>query len=475
MTKEEFAKKIKSKYPIYNSLSDDMLVQKMLTKYPVYRSQISNLNEKDNQSNALSGVLTGAGKGLLSTIEGASSLGERGLRAGLKTILPKPLEKQFGVDKPLEKTGAETVIPEKLRTPEGAAENVGFIAEQIAELFIPTSKVSKATKGLSLGKKVATEALTTGGTVALQEGELNKSVIQSAGISALFPVMGKIFGTVGKQITETIPTRFIRSALNQSKKELLTSGKDAAPYILANKRIGTAGSLIKKSQSEISKLDNQITAGLIKKTVEGVSVQKDDIINSIIKDVNTSGGAINKQEVTGILTKLAPQAKGLLSKQKLTLEEANKLRISLDKTLGDRAFLSGQLPFNKEVLKKFTNTLRETVQAKAPKGTQELFKNLSKEITIRNTLLENIAQKGNNQVLSFGDFIGGGLGGVFGGGLGGVALGVSARRTIESVPFKTFSGVSLNQLKNLQGVLEKLSPVERSALIEIIRNLPSSK
>jgi len=40
MTEEEFAKKIKAKYPQYSSLSDKQLTKKVLNKYPTYESQV---------------------------------------------------------------------------------------------------------------------------------------------------------------------------------------------------------------------------------------------------------------------------------------------------------------------------------------------------------------------------------------------------------------------------------------------------
>lgn len=45
MTTQEFAQKVKTKYPQYQSLDDTMLVQKMLAKYPQYKSSISDTSQ----------------------------------------------------------------------------------------------------------------------------------------------------------------------------------------------------------------------------------------------------------------------------------------------------------------------------------------------------------------------------------------------------------------------------------------------
>jgi hypothetical protein len=176
-------------------------------------------------------------------------------------------------------------------------------------------------------------------------------------------------------------------------------------------------------------------------------------------------------DVKLIIEKLAPQTKQLLGKTSLTLEEANKLRQLTDRTLGDRAFLGGQLSSDKIVLKKFADFLRETVKSKAPEGTRELFKELSNEIQFSDGLLNKIAQKQGNQVLSFGDFIGGGLGGVFGGGIPGVVAGVATRRAIESVPFKITSAKLINALTKAGPVLEKLSPAQQTVLLNLFSEI----
>lgn len=156
----------------------------------------------------------GVGKGVASTIKGAASLGERGLQAGLQTILPKSLEDNFGVDKPLERTSAEKLIGEKYTTPTNTAQKIGFGAEQIGEFFIPggaSAKVGKAMEGVkSLSKmpklakafgfagKVATEGALATGQTALQEGEINSEAKKAGKFGLAFPVAGAVGSKVLK-------------------------------------------------------------------------------------------------------------------------------------------------------------------------------------------------------------------------------------------------------------------------------------
>lgn len=168
-----------------------------------------------------------------------------------------------------------------------------------------------------------------------------------------------------------------------------------------------------------------------------------------------------------------PQTKKLLSQPSLTLTEANKLRQLVDKTLGDRAFLGGQLTSDKIILKKFADNLRETVKQKAPEGTRALFAELSNEIRFRDNLLDRIAKRAGNQVLSFGDFIGGGLGGIFGGGIPGAVAGVTARRAIESVPFKIGSAKAINAITKISPIIDQMTPAQQTAIMTLIADLVS--
>lgn len=398
----------------------------------------------------------GAGKGIVSTIRGASSLGEK--------ILSKPFE-AVGIKKK-EETAAEQLIPKGVITPESTTEKIGFFLEQAAELFAPIGMAGKATRGANLLTKGIVEGGTIGAQIAVQEGEVNKDVVKSAATGAVFPVVGKALGVFGKSLTEALPERLIRSAVGQSKK-VLEAGKDVSEYIIKNKRIGTANSLMKSAQDAIEDLSGRISSKL--KSVSGQIIKRDEIIDDVVGSVNDTGGAITGEEVNSVIQKLAPQAKGLLQKESLTLIEANKLRQSIDRTLGDRGFLTSQLPFNKELLKDFTNKLRETVKQKAPDGTRDLFNNLAKEINLRNAVVSKYIGRDRNQIISFGDLIGGGLGG-FAGGVPGALVGAAIRRGIESPFTKTKAGVALGQLQRFQNLSSKIAPEIKAFLIQILQD-----
>lgn len=320
------------------------------------------------------------------------------------------------------------------------------------------------------------------GTQAIKEGGDIKDVAKSAAlggaIGGAIPVVGAGLRAVGRQI-ESLPARFVNSALSRSKADIIKDiskdkTDDFAKYVLKSKPIGSAKTLLNESTDSVETLSNQIKKSLtssIRKSGGKVTIGRDAFLDEIVKLPEAEGALLKRADVKSIIERLAPQTKKLLTKPSLTVIEANNLRQLVDKTLGDRAFLGGQLSSDKIILKRFADNLREMVKTKAPEGTRELFTELSNEIRFRDGLLNRLAQKEGNQVLSFGDFIGGGLGGIFGGGLPGAVAGVTARRVIESVPFKLSAAKLTNATIKLEPIIEQLTPVQQTAILDFFSEI----
>ena len=140
------------------------------------------------------------------------------------------------------------------------------------------------------------------------------------------------------------------------------------------------------------------------------------------------------------------------------------------KTLGDRGFLTAQLPFNKEVLKSFNRVLREQVKTNAPQ-TRPLFNIQSKEITLRDALLEKTTRQSGSQILSLTNILSFGAGATAGG-LPGAAVGIGLRQAIQSTPFLTGAGVTLAKLglvgQRIAPILQKLAPAERTIILNLL-------
>jgi len=199
LTKEQFSEFRKQ------GLTVDQIINFEKKEKP--QQQIEQPIKRQEGATGLHGVAVGAGKGIFSTLTGASSLGERFLRGTTKALLPKSLESKFGVEGEMEKTSAERIIPEELRTAKGGAEKLGFGAEQMAEFFIPGTSALKAERAIvrgvseagklrklaGFGARIATEASIVGGQAAIQEGKVGTEAKTGAVIGAIFPVLGQSF------------------------------------------------------------------------------------------------------------------------------------------------------------------------------------------------------------------------------------------------------------------------------------------
>lgn len=436
----------------------------------------------------------GAIKQAIENIVDTGNVGEKILSGTLRTIFPKSLEEKIGLNRP---TSAEQIKQsEKFKKGverDSNVEKIGATVEEILEFFIPVpggkaaklgTKINEL-KGLSkLSAKAGREALDIGVRGTLQEGEFNKDILTASAIGAGIPVVGSALGKLAqpvKGLVESLPNRFIESVLGRNKKQILAEmDKDASKSLvnfLKSKPVKTTKNLLEDSDKAISSISKKISEQLKSVPVTKNRVTAKSLVDDLAKQLNEKGAATTVDEVKDIITKLSPQAKGLLQKPSMGIYTANQLRQSIDRTLGDRAFLGGQQTFNKEILKAFNNKLRTEVQKKAPSGTDDLFRELSLEIQLKNSLADKLAQRAGNQVLSFGDFIGGGLGGVFGGIIGqpiaAAGAGVAARRLIESTPAKMIGAKSVEKtikaIEKIIPILEKLSPLERATLLDAIQ------
>lgn len=446
----------------------------------------------------LGNVGIGVVKGVVSTATGISSLGERMLRGGTKLVLPKSAEQKLGIEDKMEETSAEQLISKELRTPANTAQKIGFFGEQLGEFLIPAGLIGKIGKtaetviktALGGGKigsiaGLAGKAIAGGagfaGTSALQEGEVEGSDFTTGAIiEGVAPILGKMFKPIAEHIN-LLPNRFIRSALGRKKAEVLKDlkdGKDAlSEYFLKNKPASSLNQIAVDSQKAIEDLSGRISTNInnaVRKSGEKATVGRNMWLDSVLKMPESKNALLNRADIQEVIERLVPQSKKFLQNSSLSLEESNKLRQLLDRTLGDRGFLADKLPNDKQVLRNASNALREIVKTKAPEGTRGMFDELSKEITLNNTVLDRIASRSGNELINIGDLIVGGAFGAFGGGLGGSILAAATLRILRSTPFKIGSAKTLEFINANAAKLEKLSPQIRATIIKAIDNASDS-
>ena len=188
MNKEEFLQTIRTKYPVYDTVADDVLYAKIIDKYPVYKDRIIDeqptapadkdglvadiKSRVDKGSDALLASKRGeqsVASGIYQTVaQGAGAVGDVAL-AGLKTITPKPIEELAA--KGIEKVGgaiaetqtaqslAEKYAQFKAEHPEAAA---NLEATGLLSTILPVGKGAQlATKGVVKAAEKGVEGVTS--------------------------------------------------------------------------------------------------------------------------------------------------------------------------------------------------------------------------------------------------------------------------------------------------------------------------
>ena len=332
-----------------------------------------------------------------------------------------------------------------------SAKEVGGSAARAGLLFTPMGRGAQAigagAKALGAGAKLATDAGRIGvgaGTgfgfdvaSGLEQGQdVSEAIKPGVGtaVGGGLPVLGALGRGVASNLATKIPKRFASSALKLTPKEAASKSGQKAVETLLSGRVGSKSKLLSQSQDNLTSLNEKIASSLRATPVARIGkteIAKQIQLNKFFKD---AGLSVN--EVIDEIIARVPRARTLLLKKNLTLTEANRLRQIIDQTIGDPFFTAQNPGFSKELLNAFARTLSDTVKRKAPSGTRNLFTDLSNEISLFKQL-EKSAQRGSgNQILSFGDLIGGGLGTAAAGPLG-TLPGIALRRGLQSTPFLT--------------------------------------
>ena len=298
----------------------------------------------------------------------------------------------------------------------GSAAKLGLTAASLGGVGAVGGLGARALQTAGLGAGFA-------GAEAVEEERMPRfgELATGAAVGAAIPLVGAGVKITKNTLTQVLPKSLIKGALPGQ-----TSG-ELSEYVLKNTKLGTTTTMLQNAKSNISQLSNQVD-NILSKSTE--TVGKKTILNSVAKSYGQTGGGgtITGSEVEKIVKRVAPDVRGLLSKENLSLRDANKLRRAIDQSLGDRFFLAKHSAFAKEVTGNFNSFLRELVKSKAP-TTRSIFDEMSKEIGLRNAL--NTAVKKSGFKLTLFDIFAG-LGGFAGAGPLGGASAIALERAARS-------------------------------------------
>mgnify|MGYP001566268295 CR=1 FL=1 len=272
-TIEEIGARARQRQPeLFKDFSDTEIGNRIIQRNPELQSLVSDVSDQNNKPQTSVpedllrfniDVAKGVGKGALSTLKGASGLGERAAMSLFKTILPKAGERALGIEqaptlgifKP--STGetsasklqrqieaSQGLTEGSLTTPTGTGQKLGFGAEQLGEFLIPGAAslkvgrtAAQAVKGGKLLKgatKVGATSLMEGllgtGQSALQAGELGKEQLKTGALSLIAPPVVAGLSKTGKAVTKaflpesvkfnTLVTDWVKTAFKPSTKSI---------------------------------------------------------------------------------------------------------------------------------------------------------------------------------------------------------------------------------------------------------------
>lgn len=406
----------------------------------------------------------GITKSVYSTLFGIGQLGRK-----VQMTLP---EKMRGVGdiregaSPLDVGSAPNRMIRDVLEPQSGLEKTGKFVGDVAQFAIPGSQASKAQQGSGMLARALGQGAVAGGVEAAQEGEINKDVAVASFLGAASVPAGDALSAAANKLTTKLPEWLVRPLVKQAK-DAKVKGKDVTPYLAKSGRVGSTESIIRQTDDVIDDIALQVDDLLARGAAEGAEFSVDDIAIQVADDMNAGGANISPDEVLDIVDRLSPQARGLLQKKTLSVVEANKLRSSIDKTVGDRGFLRDQLPFNKEVLKNYTNTLREGVKS-SDETLRPLFDEYAKNITLKNALIEQAASGSAKNSLGVYDLLtGAGAFGATGDPVTTIGA-IGLRRAFEAPQVKTGLAKVFVNSGPVISAIEAASPATRGALIEFV-------
>lgn len=385
MKLEEFAQKIKTKYPEYQAIPDAELGQKMLAKYPQYISQI------DKQEVPKKDIFQTIGS-VINKVFPGKQVGEAiGTLAGAGIAKLKGTYDNYDLSAP---------------TPFQVGGDVALGALNIAGAKLPIA-------GSVLGKTAQFGAIggSAGGAKAISEGKTKEQVLIETGKGALIGAgTGLAMGGIEKVLTGV------------SKLAVKTADK-----------IQT--SVIKPSQADIKDgfsidtIKKYNLGGSLKQTFEKTDKTLDSLSKQLNSKLESSNASIDLNKVYENTAKKLLGAKLESFGSNAQMEGAiEKLRNEIVAVSGDNGIVSipeaqlvkrasghfgawsygvptPEATASQKVYNTFYNELKTAIEQNSPEGVKQINQEISKLIPVMNALIRRIPVAERNNALSLTDII----------------------------------------------------------------------
>lgn len=387
-------------------------------------------------SDTLMNFSEGVAKGELSTADNIQKLA---LKIGEKFNLPGQIAEIVtngritAKELSPQKTTLDQILPEgtnkeQVLTPEGTAQDVGFVAERAAEFFLAGTKATQGinaaanaakakaiasgagsaiSKLAELSVKSAGQGAFGGGLTALQRGEFDSEAKTNALISAAFPILAEVGSAVGSKI--------INSVIKPSQADV-KNGFDVANI----KKHGVGGSLntsLKKTSNQLNALGDQLDDKLansdavvdINKVYDSTAAKIGDkkrILFGRVSDMKSGLSELKSDidDMAKIMGDGFDEGAQAFDMTRVPIQVANN---QIKRGAGTKgAWVYGRMDKDAkaidQVYSTFYSELKNEIEKVGPSGIGSLNKSMSELIPIQSALLRRIPVAERSNILGLG-------------------------------------------------------------------------
>jgi hypothetical protein len=171
----------------------------------------------------------------------------------------KASEKLYGTVSPPVNQTPSFDAADAIVTPTNTAQRVGKGLEQIAEVVAPTGQISRATAGMRLLPRMATEAALNAGMSAAQGGDPTTAAV----VGGAVPLLGQLARNVPATLKESAEKK-ITQALGATKERFKAIARKRAGEILRRGLGGSRESLQGEAHAAVKALGSQIDDAIVK-------------------------------------------------------------------------------------------------------------------------------------------------------------------------------------------------------------------
>lgn len=423
MNPQQFAQKIKAKYPQYKNIDDVELSRKIIEKYPAYASQVK-FDEPIKKPGFFQSIAQGITKPFLQGVSSIAGVANAGTSVGASLLGNENYAKTTANEADrIQREGVDYGALGKVK-PIGA----GFdIRKSVGENVKPL--LSAAGTGAEIASTIAGAKLPIAGTVLGKVGQ--------------FGTLGAVSGAGNAAIEEKSPEEIAKAA----GMGALVGGVTGGAFGVAGKGLKGLGNLLGKTGDKIqtsvikpsqADIKDGFSIETIKKYNLGGSLKSsfsktDATLDNLTKELNAklsqSNAALDLNKVYENTAKRLLGNKLESFGSNAQMENAiEKLRSEIVTVAGKNGFVSipeaqlvkrasghfgawtygvptPEATASQKVYNTFYNELKTSIEKASPEGVKDINQQISKLIPVMNALIKRIPVAERNNALSLTDII----------------------------------------------------------------------